>query len=200
MPPSGLSPDRPIDTVFLDRDGVINQRIPGDYIKRWDEFVFLPGVVEALRNLRRAGIRSVVITNQRGIARGLYTAADLHLVHQRMQAHLDAHDARVDAIYYCPDLDGPRRKPAPGMLFDAQRDHLAIDFARAVLIGDSATDLQAAAGAGCRGILVGSGEHLAEQLDALRTLGLTPSHVARDLPDALRTWAPLAQSLESMSR
>jgi len=194
---SPVNTQHAIDTVFLDRDGVINRRLPADYIKRWDDFEFLPGVVDALRELRLAGLRTIVITNQRGIARGLFTLHDLELLHAKMQEELARSHATVDAIYVCPDLEGPRRKPAPGMLLDARRDYPAIDFTRSVLIGDFATDMQAADAAGCRGILVGEGDHLAAQLATLRTLGIVPVHVARDLPDALRSWAPLAASMRS---
>ena len=199
MPPSGAS-SRPIDTVFLDRDGVINRRIPGDYIKRPAEFEFLPGVVEALARLKTAGLRTVVITNQRGIARGLFTPEALDRVHGFMQSQLAARGARVDQIHFCPDLEGPRRKPAPGMLLDARRDDPGIDFSRSVLIGDSASDIQAAAATGCPAILVGTGAHLAEQRAKLDALGLKPACLARDLPDALDVWAPLAASLGAHAR
>jgi D-glycero-D-manno-heptose 1,7-bisphosphate phosphatase len=141
-------------TIFLDRDGVINRRLPDDYVKCWAEFEFLPSVVEALGMLRTAGIFTAVITNQRGIARGLFTRADLADIHARMQQELARHHAQIDAIYACPDLESPRRKPRPGMLLEAFRDHPHIRPETSLVIGDSATDIEAGHLAGVQGVLV----------------------------------------------
>jgi D-glycero-D-manno-heptose 1,7-bisphosphate phosphatase len=140
------------ETFFLDRDGVINRKLPDDYVKTWREFAFLPGAQEALRRLTEAGKRLVIVTNQRGIARGLMSEADLADIHTRMLAELAAAGALITAIYYCPH-DNEQcfcRKPQPGLLLQARQDFPAIDFARAVLIGDSRSDLEAARRAGCR--------------------------------------------------
>jgi D-glycero-D-manno-heptose 1,7-bisphosphate phosphatase len=88
--------------VFVDRDGVINRRLPGDYVRAWDQFRFLPGARAGLRLLREAGYLLVVITNQRGIGRGLMSEADLAEIHRRMQLALIRAAAGVDAILHCP--------------------------------------------------------------------------------------------------
>lgn len=147
-----------VDTVFLDRDGVINRRLPGDYVKSWDEFEFLPRAQEALALLTAAGLRLIVVTNQRGIARGLMTTADLHAIHRRMLDELAAAGAHVAAVYYCPHdrNECECRKPKIGLLLRARRDFPVIDFARAVVIGDTPSDIEAGKRAGCRTIFVGA--------------------------------------------
>lgn len=147
-----------IDTVFLDRDGTINRKAAeGDYVKSWDEFEFLPGAVEALALLRSQGLRLVVVTNQRGIARGLMTVAALDDIHVRMRAELARHEADVDAVYFCPHEVGECdcRKPGTGMFIAARNDFPAIDFERSVVVGDSDSDTEAAAAIGARGIRIG---------------------------------------------
>jgi len=102
-------------TVFLDRDGTINVKAPeGDYVKSWDEFEFLPGAVDAIRALHESGRRVVVVTNQRGIARGRMTEDDLADIHERMLEAIGP--GVVAAVYHCPHDDGQCdcRKPRPG--------------------------------------------------------------------------------------
>jgi len=148
--------------VFLDRDGVINKKAPeGDYVTCWEDFKFLPDAVEAVARLNAAGFYVIVVTNQRCIARGLLTVPQLEIIHQRMLESLAANGARVDAIYYCPHEMEPIcrcRKPAPGMILDAARDH-GIELAASWMIGDSDIDIEAGKGAGCRTarLLDGSG-------------------------------------------
>jgi D-glycero-D-manno-heptose 1,7-bisphosphate phosphatase len=135
---------------------VINRRLPGDYVRAWDQFQFLPGARAGLRLLRNAGHLLVVITNQRGIGRGLMSEADLAEVHRRMQAELVRAGAGVDAILHCPhDLgeDCGCRKPRPGMLSLAL-ERFAIDVARSWVVGDSLSDLEAGRAVGIRGMLV----------------------------------------------
>lgn len=142
--------------VFVDRDGVINRRLPADYVRSWDQFRFLPGARAGLRLLREAGHLLVVITNQRGIGRGLMSEADLAAVHRRMQAELVRARAGVDAIFHCPhDLsaDCDCRKPRPGMIEQALQ-RFAIDTGRSWVVGDSLSDLEAGRAVGIRGILV----------------------------------------------
>lgn len=147
----------PIDrqwTLFLDRDGVINHRLVGDYVKEWSEFAFLPGVPAALAQLTRYFGRTVVVTNQQGIYKGLMSEADLTDIHQRMLAELQAADAHIDAIYHCPasDADDPTqcRKPRLGMAHQAQQAFPDIDLTRSLMVGDSVTDLQFGRKAGMR--------------------------------------------------
>lgn len=158
----------PVRTVFLDRDGVINEEL--DLLATADEFRLLPGAAEAVARLNVAGMKVVVVTNQSVVARGLCTVAGLEAIHDRMRHLLAVAGARVDAVYSCPhhpethhrDGGDPAlrvacncRKPAPGMLLRAAREH-DIDLAAAVMVGDRVTDVLAARRAGVRSILVGS--------------------------------------------
>jgi D-glycero-D-manno-heptose 1,7-bisphosphate phosphatase len=139
--------------VFLDRDGVINQKAPGGgYVTRWEDFHLLPGVIEGIAQLNRAGLRVIVVTNQRCVAKGLLTEAELEKLHRQMCEHLRPAGARIDAIYYCPHELEPAcdcRKPAPGMLLEAARTH-GLELATSWMVGDSDSDIQAGKNAGCR--------------------------------------------------
>jgi histidinol-phosphate phosphatase family protein len=153
--------------VILDRDGVLNRRPPrADYVKRPEEFEWLPGSREALGLLKEAGYNVIVVSNQAGVARGVMTPADLDAVHERMCAEAAG---AVDRIYCCPhDWDDgcECRKPAPGMLFQAQRD-FDLDLTRTPFIGDDERDRQAADAAGCPAILVSERVPLLEAVRAL---------------------------------
>jgi histidinol-phosphate phosphatase family protein len=146
-----------VNTVFIDRDGVINRKRDDDYVKSWAEFEFLPKAKEALALLSRSGYRVIIVTNQRGIARGLMTAADLSDIHRRMQDELAEAGALITAIYHCPHDSGECtcRKPETGLFLQAQRDFPDVDFSRSILIGDSTSDMQAGDLLGCRNIFVG---------------------------------------------
>jgi D-glycero-D-manno-heptose 1,7-bisphosphate phosphatase len=141
--------------IFLDRDGVINRDL--HYVYRTEDFHFLPGIMDACRAFVAAGFRLVVVTNQAGIARGLYTLADLEILHCWMTEQFDSAGAPLSGIYFCPHHPEGRvdqfrtncdcRKPAPGMLLKAQRD-LNIDLPRSILIGDKVSDVLAGRAAG----------------------------------------------------
>ena len=145
--------------VFLDRDGVINQDSP-EYIKSPEEWEPIPGSIEAIVRLQSAGYSVFIATNQSGIGRGFYSAATLERMHQKMQTYiLDAGGRMLDGIYYCPHLpteDCECRKPKPGMLLTASREH-ALELENAYFVGDSHKDLMAAAAAGVKGVLVLTG-------------------------------------------
>jgi histidinol-phosphate phosphatase family protein len=138
-------------TILLDRDGVLNRRPPrAEYIRQPDGFVWLPGALESLRLLTEAGYRLLVISNQAGVARGAMTEADLMAVEERMLTEASAAGGRIDGAYYCRhdwDAGCDCRKPLPGMLFQAQRDH-ALDLTRTPYIGDDDRDGEAAELAG----------------------------------------------------
>lgn len=139
-------------TVILDRDGTLNERPPrASYITHPDHLEWLPGALDAVRAYADAGWRVIVVTNQAGIARGAMTEADLARVHDRLRRDVEVAGGRIDAIYHCPhgwDEGCSCRKPAPGMLIQAQRDH-HLDLTRTVFIGDDERDGQAADTAGC---------------------------------------------------
>jgi D-glycero-D-manno-heptose 1,7-bisphosphate phosphatase len=132
-------------TVFLDRDGVLNEKMPEHrYVTRWEEFRVLPGVPEALRRLNEAGLRVVVVSNQRGIAKGLYTWADLEAMHAQFQRLLEREGAHIDAFFICPHETGECncRKPLPGLFEQAVARFPEITAATSVVIGDSIVDIE----------------------------------------------------------
>jgi D-glycero-D-manno-heptose 1,7-bisphosphate phosphatase len=136
---------RGLRTVFLDRDGVLNEKMPeGLYVASRADFHLLPGVAEAIGRLNRAGVRVVVVSNQRGIALGLYTAADVNAIHSALQELLANHGAHVDGYYFCPHDKGQCncRKPLPGLFEQAVVDFPEIAAATSVLIGDSLSDIE----------------------------------------------------------
>ena len=132
-------------TLFLDRDGVINRRIPGAYVADVQEFEFLEAVREAMSYFSEFFGKIIVVTNQQGIGKGLMTEAQLSGVHAHMQAQIKQSGGRIDAIYYCPFLakDNPEcRKPNTGMAVQAQADFPEIDFEKSIMVGDSVTDME----------------------------------------------------------
>jgi D-glycero-D-manno-heptose 1,7-bisphosphate phosphatase len=143
--------------IFLDRDGVLNRKPPeGGYITAWPEFTWLPGAIEAVARLNRAGLTVLVVTNQRGIALGLYSEEDLAQTHHNMRADLARHDAHVDGVYYCPHDRGvcDCRKPGTGMFAQARKDFPEITGESSVMIGDSYSDIQAGQAAGMKTIFI----------------------------------------------
>lgn len=144
--------------VFLDRDGLINQE-RSDYVKTWEEFRFLPGVLDALCALRRAGLAVFVVTNQSAIGRGLTTATTVESIHRRMTAMIRECCGDVKAIYVCPHAPSEGcdcRKPRPGLLLRAAREH-DLDLASCYLLGDKLSDIEAGEAVGCRCALVTTG-------------------------------------------
>ena len=140
-----------MSAIFLDRDGVLNEKMPeGSYVASWADFHLLPGVPEAIARLNQAGLRVVVVSNQRGIALGLYTAADVDAIHSAFQRVLKAHGAHVDGFYVCPHGKGECncRKPLPGLFDQAAKDFPTITAANSAMIGDSLTDIEFGRGLG----------------------------------------------------
>jgi len=139
--------------VFLDRDGVINRKMPGDgYVIRWEDMHFLPDISKSIALLNQAGFRVIVVTNQRCVAKGLITSHALDALHRRMCEWLALEGAKVDGVYYCPHEKHPAckcRKPAEGMLFDAACAH-RIDLTASWMIGDKEIDVEAGRNAGCK--------------------------------------------------
>lgn len=172
--------------LFLDRDGVINEE--RGHIHRPEDFVFRPGIFDALRRARAAGYLLIVVTNQSGIGRGLFAQADFDRLNDWMLARLAEQDIDIAAVYHDPThpTEGvgdyrrasPNRKPAPGMILDAARDH-GLDLAASVLVGDQESDIEAgrAAGVGIT-FLVAATPPAKTRAD----------HVVSDLAEAVRTF------------
>jgi D-glycero-D-manno-heptose 1,7-bisphosphate phosphatase len=146
-----------LDAAFLDRDGTINVKQPeGRYVTSPAELELLPGAGDAIRLLNEHGVPVIVVTNQRGIARGVMTESALSDVHDRMRMELAAHGARVDAIYHCPHEIGACscRKPEVGLFLQARRDFPAISFERSAVVGDSPSDIEAGRRLGATTVLI----------------------------------------------
>lgn len=175
LPPSG--PDRSW-TLFIDRDGVINQKRDNDYVKHWGEFIFIPGAIEALSVLSQRFGRMIIVTNQRGIGRGLMSEEDLADIHQKMSSDLETGGVVIDRIYHAPDLaeNDTRgwRKPKDGMARQAVLDFPEIDLTKSIVIGDSLTDMMFGRNAGMYTSWVAdpSAELATPELVDLRVTGL----------------------------
>jgi histidinol-phosphate phosphatase family protein len=131
-------------TLFLDRDGVINRRIPADYVKTPAEFEFLPGVKDALKLLSERFGTIVVVTNQQGIGRGLMSSLQLEQVHDKMIAEIKEAGGRIDGVFYSPDLKNTgsfTRKPAVGMGLKARKQFPSIRFRKSIMAGDTYSDI-----------------------------------------------------------
>ncbi len=150
VPPPDLSKIDKSWTLFIDRDGVINHEKEGDYIRNRDEFVFYEGVKEAMAGLARRFGNIIIISNQRGVGRGLMSEDELRDIHVYMQEELEAAGGRIDGIFYCTSTDPkhPDRKPNPGMAYHAKMTHPSIDFSRSVMIGNKPSDMLFARNAG----------------------------------------------------
>lgn len=160
-----------LPTLFLDRDGVVNERIPGDYVRTPDDFVQTPGMEEAMHLLSRYFGRIVVVTNQAGIGKGLMTESDLHAVHAKMFEIAASAGGRIDAAFYCPHTNeaGCRcRKPATGMAWLALAAFPDIDFENAWLAGDSASDMAFGQSLGMRTALISGKMEDADKLIKMR--------------------------------
>ncbi len=144
----------PVKLIVLDRDGTINED-RDDYVKSADEWVPLPGALDAIARLNHAGWHTVLATNQAGLGRGLFDMATLNAIHLKMNQQLAVHGGRIDAVFFCPhtELDGCAcRKPAPGLLRQIG-ERYGVDPSEMLVVGDAARDLQA-------GVAVGGITHL----------------------------------------
>ncbi len=145
--------------IFIDRDGVINCRRAGDYVLDFSQFVFMPGIRDALKQLAELRLPIIIISNQAAVGKGQLEPAGLEEITARMEEALHEDGTILTAAYYCmhrADEDCPCRKPKPGLLHRAAND-FDIDLSRSVFIGDSETDVRAARAAGCAPILFGAG-------------------------------------------
>lgn len=131
-------------TLFLDRDGVINHERLDDYIHTWEEFRFIDGVKKAVTIFSNTFKYIIVITNQRGIGKGVTRAKDVERIHKNMASEIKQAGGRIDAVYFCADIDNasPDRKPNPGMGLQAVKDFPDIDLTKAIMIGNTGSDMQ----------------------------------------------------------
>lgn len=184
----------PRPAIFVDRDGVINENRQ-DYVKSWEEFVFLPNVLGALKALRTNPRAIVVVSNQSAIGRGITSRSTVERIHERMLDVIHAHGGRIDAVYYCPHdpADGcDCRKPRPGLLVQAAQ-HLDLDLQRSVVIGDAMSDIEAALAVGCTPILVLTGRGR-ETLPGLVASGYDEVIVVHSLEQAVALVPTLEQA------
>ncbi len=132
-------------SLFLDRDGVINKRLMGDYVKTVSEFEFLSGAAAAIAQFSKIFGQIFIVTNQQGIGKGLMTHEALTAVHQHMLHHIKAAGGRIDGVYYCPELASANascRKPNTGMALQAQQAFPAVNFSKAIMVGDAPSDME----------------------------------------------------------
>ncbi len=178
--------------VFLDRDGTLCEEV--GYLNHIDRFHMYPWTASALRRLNQAGLATIVITNQSGVARGYFPESLVHEVHERLKRELSLQGAHLDGIYYCPHLPEAKlepyrkacdcRKPGLGMIQRAVREH-DIDLAGSFMIGDRDIDLETAHRGGMRAILVLSGYGKGEYLYRKESWPCLPDYVATDLAEAV---------------
>jgi len=145
-------------TLFLDRDGVINYEKKDDYIRNWEEFKFYEGAKDALKILAQKFGKVFVVSNQRGIGKGLMTEDTLNIIHYNMQQEIESHGGRIDGVYYCVAIDAkdPYRKPNPGMAFSAKEDFSEIDLNKAMIAGNKPSDMLFGKNAGIYSIYIAS--------------------------------------------
>lgn len=160
--------------LFLDRDGVVNRQIVGDYVRRWQDFEWLPGAPLALKWLREWAPHMVVVTNQQGIGKGLMTAHDVAGIHHRLQSELAANGGLIDAFQVCPHLESAGcacRKPRPGLVLDWLAQQPDSEPSLSVMVGDSQSDLElahsvATACGGCASVHIGGRTNWGAAADA----------------------------------
>lgn len=164
--------------VFLDRDGVINKNPKEhDYIKSWEEFLFLPGVKEAIKRLNEGGYRVIVVSNQAGINKGIISHKTVQEINRRMMEEVKKAGGRIEKVYYCPHRSDEKcncRKPRPGLFLQAAKD-CKIDFKRSYFIGDLASDIEAGHRVGLKVIFIPSKREKRKE---------KPDYVTSDLNEA----------------
>ena len=135
-----------LDTLFLDRDGVINRKIEARYIRNSNEFEFIQGALDSISKLTKLFKRILIVTNQQGIGKNIMTVDDLNLLHSFMTSEIEKLNGKIDKIYFCPHLVSENcncRKPNPGLIKQAIADFPEIDRDNSYLIGDSDSDIEA---------------------------------------------------------
>jgi len=160
-------------TLFLDRDGVINHEKHLGYINNWDEFVFYDGVKEAIKIFAGRFKYIFVVTNQKGVGKGITSPENLQIIHQNMLSEIKNAGGKIDKVYFSPDLDenSPSRKPNAGMALQAKQDFPEVDFSRSVMVGNTLGDMQFGRNIGAITIFLPTtrpkSEHTDERIDAV---------------------------------
>jgi D-glycero-D-manno-heptose 1,7-bisphosphate phosphatase len=175
--------------VFLDRDGTVN--VEENYISSPDQLQLIPRAGTAIRELNKLGTRVFIITNQSGVARGYFSEAAVHDIHEALRALLKKEDAFVDDFFYCPHLPGAEverynivcdcRKPKPGMLLQAQHQY-TVDLRRSFVVGDRCIDIAAGKAVGAGTVMVSTGYGAQEILNCRNQ----PDFFAHDLLDGVQ--------------
>ena len=143
-------------TIFIDRDGVINHEKKEEYILNWREFKFYDGVREAFQQISQKFGKIIIVSNQRGVGKGLMTETELTSIHKHMEKQITNAGGRIDGIYYCTSTedDHPNRKPNPGMALAAKTDFPGIDFARSLVVGNKPSDMLFGRNAGMHTVFI----------------------------------------------
>ena len=157
-PPLDLRTINKTWTLLIDRDGVINHEKKEDYIRNWKEFRFYDGVKETFHLLNKKFGKVMIVSNQRGVGRGLMTEPDLKDIHRQMQEQIEAAGGKIDGIYYCTSVDNkhPDRKPNPGMAYHAKRDFQDIDLSKTIIVGNKPSDMLFGRNAGMYSVFIAS--------------------------------------------
>lgn len=145
-------------TLFLDRDGVINNEIVGTYVLNWKEFVFSTNALAAIATFAQKFGRIFIVTNQKGVSKGLMSEMDLKEIHQNLVTEVELANGKIDRIYYCTDLDDHSfyRKPNPGMAFQAREDFPEIEFSKSIMVGNKPSDMRFGRSAGMYTVFITS--------------------------------------------
>jgi len=184
LPQNSDMPSSPC--VFFDRDGIVNQSPGAGYVERVADFRIIPEFIDSLRVVRSLGYAAVVVSNQKCVSSGIVSLETVEAIHSHLITELAKHDLDLDDIYFCPHGgDHPDRKPAPGMLLRAAREH-GLDLESSWMVGDSERDVIAGRAAGCKTVLI--------RPDADETCADFRLASMRELPDFLREMLPKQES------
>lgn len=157
-------------SLFLDRDGVVNKKLPNDYVKKWEEFEFLTGVQEAIRICSEIFGKVFIVTNQQGIGKGIMTERDLEILHNQMMDEIRYEGGNINKIYHSPyraEEKSVFRKPNPGMARKAKIDFPIIEFNKSIVVGDSISDMEFGKNSGMYTVFISSDEELISSNSAM---------------------------------
>jgi len=175
---------KPKKYIFIDRDGVINQGKENGYIDRMQKLKFIPGALKALRQLKEAGYKPIIVSNQAGVSKGYYSMRELQAITRKLKKTVLQHGGKIEAVYYCPHRDEDHcacRKPKTG-LFRRAKKRFGMTWSQTFMIGDSMVDIMAAQRLRCKTILVLTGR---EQFSRRRNWKAKPDVVKKSLLEAV---------------